>query len=119
MVAKKLEILWGDYMEHKGTKLIETNRLLLRPFCLNDINVAYKNWTSDEKVTEFLRWTIHTNVEITERVIKDWIKSGEKLNFYLRAIVLKEIDEPIGVISVVDSNEFLNILNIGYCIGSK
>ena len=43
-------------MEHKGTKTIETDRLILRKFCAEDINAAYANWTSDEKVTEFLRW---------------------------------------------------------------
>lgn len=28
-------------------------------------------------------------------------------------------DDPIGTISVVDKNEKLNIVSIGYCIGSK
>lgn len=106
-------------MEHKGTKVIETNRLLLRPFCIDDINAAYKNWTSDENVTAFLRWPTHANVEITESVVKDWIKESEKLDFYQWAIVFKEINEPIGTISVVDKNEYLDILHIGYCIGSK
>ena len=106
-------------MQHKGTKRIETNRLILRPFCIDDINASYKNWTSDEKVTEFLRWPTHTSVAITERVIKDWIEKSKEKDFYQWAIVLKELGEPIGTISVVDSNESLNILHIGYCIGSK
>ena len=90
-------------MEHKGTKTIETDRLILRKFCAEDINAAYANWTSDEKVTEFLRWRTHTSVEITETVIRDWIKESEKPDFYQWAIVLKS----------------MNILHIGYCIGSK
>ena len=106
-------------MEHKGTKTIETDRLILRKFCAEDINAAYANWTSDEKVTEFLRWRTHTSVEITETVIRDWIKESEKPDFYQWAIVLKSINEPIGTISVVDKNDDLNILHIGYCIGSK
>ena len=106
-------------MEHKGTKTIETNRLLLRKFCVEDINAAYMNWTSDERVTEFLRWPTHTSMEITENVIKNWIKESEKADFYQWAIVLKDINEPIGTISVVDKNDDLNILHIGYCIGSK
>ncbi len=106
-------------MKHKGTKRIEADRLILRPFCIDDINAAYKNWTSDEKVTEFLRWPTHTSVAVTERVLKDWVEKSEKKDFYQWAIVLKDIGEPIGTISVVDSNESLNILHIGYCIGSK
>lgn len=31
----------------------------------------------------------------------------------------EKINEPIGTISVVDKNDDLNILHIGYCIGSK
>ena len=69
-------------MEHKGTKTIETNRLLLRKFCAEDTNAAYANWTSDEKVTEFLRWPTHTFVETTEMVIKDWI-SDYKCNLLI------------------------------------
>lgn len=106
-------------MEHKGTKTIETDRLLLRKFCLSDAGAAYKNWTSDEKVTEFLRWPTHTEIAVTESVIKDWVTESNNPDFYQWAIVLKEIDEPVGVIGVVDRNESLNILHIGYCIGSK
>ena len=43
----------------------------------------------------------------------------KKADFYQWAIVLKEINEPIGTISVVGKNDDLNILHIGYCIGSK
>ena len=42
-------------MNHKGTKTIETERLLLRKFREDDAEAAYRNWTSDDKVTEFLR----------------------------------------------------------------
>ena len=106
-------------MNHGGTKTIETERLRLRAFQLSDIEPAYRNWTSDANVTEFLRWQTHTDISVTERVIKDWIKQSEKLDFYQWAIVLKEINEPIGSISVVKQNEALGILHIGYCIGSK
>ena len=40
-------------------------------------------------------------------------------DFYQWAIVLKEIDQPIGTISVVNMNDRLDIVHIGYCIGSK
>ena len=101
-------------MEHKGTKTIETHRLLLRKFCAEDINAAYMNWTSDDRVTEFLRWPTHTSKKITETVIKGWIKESEKPEFYQWAIVLKDINEPIGTISVVDKNDDLNILHIDH-----
>ncbi len=106
-------------MNHMGTKEIETKRLLLRKFTKNDAFAAFNNWTSDEKVTEFLRWPTHNFIDITKNVMEDWIKAYEKKDFYQWAIVLKEINEPIGTISIVDKNEMLNIVHIGYCIGSK
>ena len=106
-------------MHHCGTKTIETERLLLRAFCQSDAEAAYRNWTSDEKVTEYLRWPVHTEIDTTRKVIADWVEQSRKPDFYQWAIVLKEIGEPIGTISVVDKNESLAIVHIGYCIGSK
>ena len=106
-------------MNHCGTKTIETDRLILRAFRLVDAPAVYKNWTADDKVTEFLRWPPHADISVTECVIHDWIKQYQKPSFYQWAIVLKETNEPIGSISVVDQNEALSIVHIGYCIGSK
>lgn len=68
-------------MIHKGTALIETKRLILRQFTIDDVNAAFSNWTSDEKVTEFLRWPTHETLSVTERVLKDWIAGYEKKRF--------------------------------------
>lgn len=106
-------------MIHKGTKIIETERLLLRPFRMNDAVAMFTNFEGDPKVTEFLRWKTAVSIIETEKVLRDWVKNYENPDFYQWAIVLKELDEPIGSISVVDKNEKLDILQIGYCIGSK
>ena len=106
-------------MNHSGAQRIETERLVLRAFEPSDVEAAYRNWMSDEKVTEFLRWPTHEDISVTESVIKDWIEQSAKPDFYQWAIVLKELGEPIGTISVVEQNEALNSVHIGYCIGSK
>lgn len=107
-------------MQHKGTVLIETERLILRKFKVEDSTAAFHNWTSDDKVTNFLRWPPHQNLETTEAIIRMWVDGYNKSNFYQWAIVPKDNDdEPVGTIGVVDQNEELNILHIGYCIGSK
>ena len=106
-------------MNHCGTKTIETDRLILRAFELSDISAAYNNWTSDKKVTEFLRWPVHPDISVTERVIREWIEQSRRPDFYQWAIVLKEIGEPVGTISVTDQNEKIGIAHIGYCIGSR
>ncbi len=107
-------------MNHMGTEIIETERLLLRPFTEEDILPSFHNWTSDEKVTEFLSWPVHKSVETTKNILRQWLSSYEDDDFYQWAIELKEYgEEPIGTISVVDKNEKLNSVHIGYCIGSK
>lgn len=107
-------------MNHKGTITIETKRLILRQFVESDVLATFNNWTSDEKITEFLRWQMHSSIEVTENIVKEWISLYNNKDFYQWAIVLKEYNnETIGTISVVDKNEKLNILHIGYCIGSN
>ncbi|MEI3036449.1 MAG: hypothetical protein V8T62_05885 [Oscillospiraceae bacterium] len=44
-------------MRHTGTIRLETPRLVLRRFREDDAAPAFRNWESDEKVTEFLRWS--------------------------------------------------------------
>lgn len=106
-------------MVHKGTKEIETERLILRPFNKDDAEAMFKNWESDSKVTEFLRWPTAIDISEAEQVLNEWVQGYESLDFYQWAIVLKEIGEPIGSIGVVEKNENLDIVHIGYCIGSK
>jgi len=107
-------------MNHQGTVRLETERLILRPFVAEDGAAGFRNWMSDEKVTEFLRWPTHRDISISERVVKEWVEEYEKDKaFYQWAIVPKDLGEPIGTISVVDMNERVDMVHIGYCIGSK
>lgn len=48
-------------MDHKGTKIIETERLILRPFCEADGEFMFRNWAADPEVTKFLTWPAHEN----------------------------------------------------------
>ena len=106
-------------MEHKGTVTLQTSRLVLRRFSAEDAEAAYRNWTSDDKVTEFLRWPTHRNIDVTKKVLNSWISEYDKSDYYQWAIVLKDRNEPIGTISVVDMDERTDKVHIGYCIGSK
>ncbi|MEG0440934.1 MAG: GNAT family protein [Oscillospiraceae bacterium] len=106
-------------MNHKGTVTMETQRLLLRRFTLADSEESFRNWTGDDRVTEFLRWPTHASVEITREILQTWIEGYQKDDFYQWAIVPKALGEPIGAISVVEQNEALGSVDIGYCIGSR
>ncbi len=69
-------------MNHLGTVKIETERLILRKFTEDDVQAAFTNWTSNEKVTEFLRWPTHSSVEVTRDILNVWMKSYVNKNFY-------------------------------------
>lgn len=106
-------------MKHKGTITIETDRLILRRFIKDDTKASFTNWTSDRRVTEFLRWPTHDNIDITEKVLNNWIAQYNQTDFYQWAIIQKNLNEPIGAISVVGMDEQTEKVHIGYCIGSK
>ena len=106
-------------LNHQGTKVIETPRLLLRPFVVGDAQAMYENWASDPEVTKYLTWPPHGSVEISRTILAQWVSSYQKADFYQWAIVLKELGEPIGSISVVSHNDDLKKAEIGYCIGKN
>lgn len=105
-------------MKHCGTQRLETDRLILRRFVIEDAEAMYQNWASDAEVTKYLTWPTHTNLEVSQYVIKDWINAYSDEQFYQWAIVLRENgDKPIGSIAVVDKKEKSSTVHIGYCIG--
>lgn len=104
-------------MKHIGTQTIETPRLLLRRFTLEDAPAMYRNWASDPEVTKYLTWPTHESVTVSRQVLTDWVDQYENDTFYQWAIVLKEIGEPIGSISVVELDDRAELAHVGYCIG--
>ncbi len=106
-------------LTHKGTQTIETDRLILRRAIREDAKPMFRNWASNPEVTKYLTWPAHDNVGVTEWVIDSWIQEYGKENVYQWLIVLKELGEPIGSISVVRQNESIEEAEIGYCIGQK
>lgn len=105
-------------MKNCGTQRIETDRLILRRYKIEDADAMYKNWASDSEVTKFLTWQPHSSVEVSRNIIEDWLKKYSDEKYYQWAIVLKDNgNEPIGDISVVHMNEDISMVHIGYCLG--
>lgn len=106
------------YMKHCGTQRLETDRLILRRFTIEDADAMYKNWASDAEVTKYLTWPTHSGVEVSQYVTKDWVNSYADESYYQWAVVLKSNgNEPIGSIAVVDMKDNISMMHIGYCIG--
>ena len=106
-------------MQHLGTKALETDRLILRQFIINDARATFNNWSNDPDVTKYLTWAPHSNVDVSKSVLEGWITSYEKDNFYQWGIVIKSTDELVGTISIVQQKDDIKMVQVGYCIGKK
>ena len=107
-------------MNHCGTQRIETERLVLRAFSVEDAEAMYRNWASDPAVTKFLTWPVHAGIEVSKAVLENWAASYPEKNYYQWAIVLKEHgSDPIGSISAVSMNDGVDSIQIGYCLGKS
>ena len=105
-------------MKHCGTQMLETDRLILRRYVSEDAAAMYRNWASDSEVTKYLMWQPHSTPAVSQNITNDWVTQYSNDNYYHWAIVLKENgDEPIGDIAVVNMNEEVSMMHIGYCIG--
>ncbi len=69
-------------LKHLGTRTIETERLILRRFRIEDAQSMYENWASDPEVNKFLSWPFHQSVDVIKEVIENWIKSYSELDNY-------------------------------------
>ena len=104
-------------MNKTGTQRMETSRLILRPYRIEDAEDMFRNWASDPEVTKFLTWPTHTDADVTRRVLSDWISRYEDGNYFNWAIEWKETGSVIGNIAVVRTEEAIGEAEIGYCLG--
>ncbi len=98
------------------TKIIETERLTLRPWEESDAESLYE-YAKNPNVGPIAGWPVHTSVENSRQVIKD-VLSKE----YTYAITLKKQDKAIGCIGLMlGKNSNFNLpdgeAEIGYWIG--
>ena len=104
-------------MIHKGTVRLETDRLILRRFTVDDAQAMYDNWASDPEVTRYLSWHPHRDVGETTEILRTWVNSYDFKNYYSWGIELKEGSVLIGSIGSVEGRDNIRMVHIGYCIG--
>lgn len=105
-------------MEHKGTQLIKTKRLILRQYRKGDENQMFSNFLSDPKVTEHVFWEFHTDIKQTKKFLEMHLKKySEDPSFYGWGIEMN--GEIIGSIGAYDVDESIKACEIGYSLGSR
>lgn len=101
-----------------GTKTLETNRLILRKFTIQDAEGMYNNWVTDKECCKYLSWDVHKNIEETIELLQKWIEQYND-NYYNWVVELKQTKEIIGSISVIENNKKNLYCELAYCYGSK
>lgn len=97
--------------------MIETERLILRPWQESDAEVLFK-YARDPDIGPIAGWSPHTSVENSLEIIRTVFSAPETY-----AVVLKETDEPVGCCGIMFSNSLhaaemqTNEAEIGYWIG--
>jgi ribosomal-protein-alanine N-acetyltransferase len=98
---------------------IESDRLTLRRFNIEDAEDMFFNWATDTEVTKFLSWKPHNSIDVTKLVISDWINDYDKDTTYNWCIALRDTGNVIGQISVVQLSNMHEMCEIGYSLGRE
>ena len=107
---------WIEKVENKGTQTLESDRLILRRFTMDDAELMFKNWTSRPEVAKTLSWYPADELEDTKEILREWTSSYERDDFYIWCCVWKENNEPIGSISATVKNPKFDEVEIGYAV---
>lgn len=100
------------------TPILETDRLILRPFREDDAQDVFDGWESDSDVAKYIFWTSHNDIEKTKEWIAFEITQIEKDDWYRFALVLKETGTLIGT-ALIYFEEEVSGWEIGYNLGKK
>lgn len=99
------------------SKIIETDRLILRKFDVNDAEDIFKNYSSKDVVTKYLSWKSHKTIEDTKSFLEGFvIPAYNDENTYRWAVVLKETNEVIGCIDVVRMDKQTKKAELGWVL---
>ena len=105
-------------MNRLGTRLLETDRLILRQCKESDYKDSYKYCCSDPELCRLQGFDVHKSDKTTRRSFK---KKEEQYkvddSFYEWAIVRKEDNQFMGEIALAQYNEEYNAIQLGYHLG--
>lgn len=107
-------------MRNLGSIELETKRLFLRRFVVEDAKAMFENWASDSENVRYVTWDPHPNPQVTQASIERWLLHYQEENTYKWAICFKTSpDQVIGDISVVSQDQESQSCELGYILGKK
>ena len=109
----------SNMLTHQGTQIIETERLILRPFLYTDNDDMLNYWVSDPQIQSLYSEPIYTTTEEVRELLDKYISSYESPSYYRWAIIERESNICIGQIAIFLVDIKNNFCEIEYALGSK
>ena len=101
------------------TRKIETKRLVLRPFKIEDAPAVFETWASDPEATKYMSWQTHKSLKDSEDYMAFVQEMYEKKSGGDWAITLKDTGKVIGSMGAYIQNERARSVNTGYIIAKN
>ena len=98
-------------------KKLETERLILRKFEIEDAQQAYNNWAGNEEIADMSDFKVHSSVNETREIIQ--IGLGDEEESATWAIELKENHELAGYIREYEASVTNKTCKINWVVGYK
>ena len=108
----------GIIMHHTGTQLLQSQRLLLRPFQLSDADSCVNNWATDPATYRYLSQEPRTPQQVC-----DWLSTAKQAyaspETYYWAIVEKSSNQVVGEIFVDDFSSRNRWCELDWKVGQR
>ena len=96
-------------MENKKVPVLETERLILRPLTIDDLDTVFK-WAGDPRVNKYMIYPLYKSKEDGREWLESLYKEEDKKDF---GFVLKETGELIGSGGIYYHSD-IDVWSIGY-----
>lgn len=100
------------------TPILETERLLLRSFSMDDAQAVFHGWENDPDVAKYMFWTSHNEIKKTIEWLIFETGKADADDWYRWAFVRKDTGELIGT-GLIYLEEEYNKYEISYNLSKK
>lgn len=100
---------------YQKSKVIRTERLILRKVTYGDEYDIFNNYSSDEEVPKYMTWLPHSDISVTKHILNMWISDYQDNRCNRFVLVDKNSNQVIGMIDVVNYIDNKSV-EIGYVL---